>query len=110
MSTRAKARINVPRDVAAGDVIEIKTLITHPMETGFRVDTLGVKIPRNILTNFEVTFEGTLVFAAELQPGIAANPYISFFFKATSSGTLAFHWWGQNDFDVIETRELRVAA
>ena len=105
----AKARINVPRDVASGDVIEIKTLITHPMETGFRVDSLGVKIPRNILTQFEVKLDEGVVFQAELQPGIAANPYISFFLKAESSGLLTFTWLGQNGFSLVETRELDVA-
>ncbi|MEM9623375.1 MAG: thiosulfate oxidation carrier complex protein SoxZ [Pseudomonadota bacterium] len=106
----AKARINIPRNVTAGDVIEIKTLITHPMETGFRVDSLGVRIPRNILTHFSVTFADQVVFEAELQPGIAANPYISFHLKAERGGTLTFTWRGQNDFSVTETRELAVAS
>ena len=104
-----KARINIPRNVSVGDVIEIKTLITHPMETGFRVDSLGVKIPRNILTHFEVKLDGNVVFQAELQPGIAANPYISFHLKAETSGILTFTWIGQKDFRLDQTRELNVA-
>ena len=104
-----RARISIPRNVTSGQVIEIKTLVTHPMETGFRVDSLGVKIPRNILTDFAVKFDDRVVFEAELHPGIAANPYISFHFKVETSGTLIFTWRGQNGFSLTETRELTVA-
>ncbi len=105
----AKARINIPRNIQRGDVIEIKTLVTHPMETGFRVDGLGVKIPRNILTDFEVKLDDAVVFHAELQPGIAANPYIGFYLRADKGGTLTFTWRGHNNFSLIERRELSVA-
>ncbi len=100
----AKARINIPRNIRRGDLVEIKTLITHPMETGFRVDSLGVKIPRNILTQFSVALNDTLVFQADLQPGIAANPFISFFLRAEQSGQLTFTWTGQHGFTHVETR------
>ena len=105
-----KARINIPKSISRGDLIEIKTLVTHPMETGFRVDSLGVRIPRNILTRLQVTLDDSMVFQAELKPGIAANPYISFFLRAGKSGRLEFTWIGQNDFKLVETRRLDVTT
>ena len=72
MTTRA--RIAVPDAVPAGEPFEVKTLITHPMETGFRRDAMGQAIPRNIITRFECRFSGRALFTAELNTGIAANP------------------------------------
>lgn len=106
----ARARIAIPRTVRRGDVIEIKTLITHPMETGFRMDSMGARIPRNIITDFSCRFRGEVVFAAKLQPGIAANPYLTFFLRVQGDGVLEFNWTGQNDFTWSEARELRVSS
>lgn len=85
-------RIRVPSPVSPGDEVEIKTLIMHPMETGFRQDSMGKHIPRRILHRFECLFEGESVVDFELQPGIAANPLISFVMIATQSGQLTFRW------------------
>jgi sulfur-oxidizing protein SoxZ len=88
----ARALINVPRKARRGEVIEIKALLSHPMETGYRRDNVGNPIPRDIISRFVCTYNGMEVFQADLFPAIAANPFLSFFTVATESGTLEFRW------------------
>src|SRR5204863_1636128 len=96
----ARALINVPAKAKRGDVIEIKTLISHIMETGFRHSTSGQMIPRDIITSFSCRYNGEEIFATLFFPAIAANPFVTFHTVATESGTLAFHWIGDNGFEV----------
>ena len=88
----ARALINVPARATRGQVIEIKTLISHPMETGYRPDFNGKIIPRDIINKFVCTYNGVEIFRADLHPAIAANPFLSFYTVATESGVLAFTW------------------
>jgi sulfur-oxidizing protein SoxZ len=88
----ARALINAPSKAKRGDVIEIKTLIQHPMETGYRHDDTGKPIARNIINKFVCTYNGAEIFKADLFPAISANPFISFSTVATESGVLAFNW------------------
>jgi len=104
----ASALINVPARARRGEVIEVKTLISHPMETGFRRSQLGALIPRDIIRLFVCTYNGTEVFRAELHPAIAANPFIVFSTVATESGTIAFRWTGDNGFSVAESVTIAV--
>ena len=73
------ALINVPKKAKRGDVIEIKTLMSHIMETGFRHTAAGELVPRDIITSFVCRYNGNEIFRADLFPAIAANPFISFF-------------------------------
>jgi sulfur-oxidizing protein SoxZ len=100
--------INVPASAKRGDIIEIKTLISHPMESGFRVGANGAPIPRDIITLFTCSYNGDEVFRAELSPAIAANPFIAFFTVARDSGTLEFRWSGDNGFAATETAAITV--
>jgi sulfur-oxidizing protein SoxZ len=84
--------INVPARAKRGQVIEIKTLISHVMETGYRRNETGAAIPRDIINLFVCTYSGTEVFRADLHQAIAANPFITFFTVATESGTVEFTW------------------
>jgi sulfur-oxidizing protein SoxZ len=104
----ARALINVPAKSKRGDVIEIKTLISHTMETGFRPDPTGKPIPRDIITDFVCKYNGEEIFRAELFPAIGANPFISFFTVATASGTLTFEWTGDNGFVATESVDITV--
>jgi sulfur-oxidizing protein SoxZ len=103
-----RALIHVPATAKPGEVIEIKTLISHVMETGFRVGVTGAPIPRDIIDQFVCTYNGEEVFRAELFPAIAANPYITFFTVATESGTLAFSWTDQHGQTQVQTAEIKV--
>ena len=93
----ARALINVPRKARRGEIIEIKTLVSHPMETGYRRDNVGNPIPRDIISRFVCMYNGTEVFRADLFPAVAANPFLSFFTVATESGTLEFRWTDDQD-------------
>ncbi len=103
-----RALINVPPQAKRGEILEIKTLISHPMESGYRVGTNGVLIPRDIITLFTCTYNGEEVFRAELSPAIAANPFITFCTVARDSGTLVFRWTGDNGFSASETAAITV--
>src|ERR671937_41139 len=98
----ASALINVPPRARRGEIIEIKTLISHVMETGFRRTQLGAVIPRDIIRRFVCTYNGAEVFRADLHPAISANPFIVFTTIATETGTPAFAWTGDNGFSVTE--------
>ena len=86
------ARIHVPTDAKTGDVIEIRVLIQHPMETGYRTDETGRKIPRNTIQTFACTYNGKEIFRADLSSGVSANPYLQFTTIATGSGIIECTW------------------
>jgi sulfur-oxidizing protein SoxZ len=94
--------INVPKTAKPGEIIEIKALILHPMETGFRAGTNGRLIPRNIIERFVATWNGTEIFNMAFSPAIAANPFVSFCAVAKESGTIAFRWTGDEGLAVEE--------
>ena len=87
-----KPRLKIPKEVKKGEVIEIKTLLPHVMESGQRKDKDGKTIPRKIIKQFVCTFNGKDVFKSDWQPGISANPYMAFFAKVNESGTFEFAW------------------
>ncbi len=102
-------RIAAPDTASPGEVIEIRTLIQHPMESGFRRDARGVAIARDIITRFECRYLGDLVFAADFFPAIAANPFLTFHVRARESGTLTFSWTSQDGEIWSDSHELTVA-
>jgi sulfur-oxidizing protein SoxZ len=87
-----RALVNVPKTARAGDIVEIRAMIAHPMETGYRQGPNGAMIPRNIIRRFVCTYDGAEVFAADFHPAVSANPYLAFSTRATTSGTLTFAW------------------
>ena len=104
----ARVLLNVPKTAKRGEIIEIKTLISHPMESGFRIGTNGTLIARDIIQHFTCTYNGEEIFRAELSPAIAANPFISFFTTATESGRIEFSWSGDNGFSASEAATITV--
>jgi sulfur-oxidizing protein SoxZ len=104
----ARALINVPAKAKRGEIIEIKTLISHSMETGFRPDSVGRPVPRDIITEFVCKYNGEEIFRAELFPAIAANPFFVFSTIATESGTITFEWTGDNGFAASESAGITV--
>jgi len=104
----ARAVVTLPAQAKRGEIVEIKTLAAHPMETGFRRTQTGDLIPRDIIRRFTCAYNGTEVFRVELHPAIAANPLIAFTTVATESGTLTFQWVGDNGYAVTETAPIRV--
>jgi sulfur-oxidizing protein SoxZ len=104
----SRALINVPPKARRGDVITLRTLISHEMETGYRFTTTGQRIPREIITGFVATYNGEEIFRAEFFQAISANPFVQFHTVATESGTIAFEWTGDNGFSARETVQIVV--
>jgi sulfur-oxidizing protein SoxZ len=104
----ARTLINAPKTARKGEIIEIKAMIAHPMETGYRVGTSGQPIPREIIHHFVCTYNGEEVFAAEFFPAIAANPFLAFSTVATASGTLSFAWTDDKGETQTATTEITV--
>ncbi|MGE0719027.1 MAG: thiosulfate oxidation carrier complex protein SoxZ [Alphaproteobacteria bacterium] len=88
----ANALINLPKRAKKGETVEIKVLISHPMESGQRRDAMGKAIPRDIIHTFVCAWNGEEVMRAEFHPAIAANPFLSFFAVAEASGTVTMTW------------------
>jgi len=103
-----KPRVRIPSPIKAGDVIEVKTLISHVMETGQRKTGDGKVIPRNIIHSFIARFNGAEVFKAELAPGISANPYLAFHMRVPGSGDLEMTWLDDGGNKVVETVKIAV--
>jgi sulfur-oxidizing protein SoxZ len=101
-------RIVSPATAKKGEVIEIKTLIQHVMEAGYRRDDVGKAIPRDIISSFVVAYNGTEVFRTDLHPGIAANPYIAFSTVAVETGELVFTWSDESGNVTTERRKITV--
>ena len=104
----ARVVVSVPPAAKRGDVIEIKTLASHPMESGFRRTPTGELVPRDIITRFSCRYNGEEIFSAELFPAVAANPLIAFTVVATESGTLEFTWSGDNGYSASASAKLNV--
>lgn len=94
--TNVQSRLLVPSTATKGQVITIKTLIQHPMYSGFTKDSAGKTIPREIINTFTCTFNGQQVFKMDLNPAISANPFIEFPVKVDQSGTFEFVWVDDN--------------
>ena len=104
----ASALINVPRTAKRGDVIEIKALTSHIMETGYRRTAAGDLVPRDIITSFSCRYNGAEIFRADFFPAIAANPFLSFFTIARESGKFEFEWTGDNGFSSTASASITV--
>ena len=103
-----KPRLKLPKQAKKGDVIEIKTLMPHIMESGQRKDKDGKTIPRNIINTFEAKFAGKTVFTAKLYSGISANPYLAFFMKVPGPGEIEFSWLDDAGVKINEKLKLNV--
>lgn len=104
-----KPRIKLPETIKAGDVIEVRTLISHIMETGNRKDKNGYPIPRNIIHTFVANFAGKEVFRAELNSGISANPFIAFNLRVDGPGDLELTWTDDSGARTVERLPLAVS-
>ena len=85
-------RVRMPATAKAGEIIEVKTLISHEMESGQRKDATGQTIPRKIISKFTAAFNGKEILSSDWQPAISANPYQSFFVRVPETGTFTFTW------------------
>lgn len=105
----ARSIIHLQKTAKPGEIVSVRVLVQHPMETGYRTSAVGKALPRDIIRKVECRFEGERVFAADLFPAIAANPSLAFFLRATRSGTLTVEWRGDNGFTQTDRATLQVA-
>lgn len=108
MTTKPTPRVRVPANAKVGEMIEIKTLISHEMESGQRKDSAGKPIPRKIINKMTVAFNDKVVFEADWHPAISANPYQSFFFKVKEAGEFTFTWKDDDGSDYVSKNKLNV--
>ena len=105
----ARALISMPAQAKRGEVIEIKALVQHPMETGYRHEASGEPVPRDIINLFVCLYNGEEVFRAELFPAMAANPFLAFTTVVTESGVVEFRWTDDSGETQTESRPITVA-
>lgn len=103
-----KPRVKLPKTASAGEVITIKTLISHEMESGQRKDKEGKVIPRQIINKFTCDFNGAPVFSCDIDPAVSANPYFEFSAKVTESGTFKFAWIDDDGSTYEDEQEIEV--
>jgi len=103
-----KPRLKLPKEAKKGEIIEIKTLLPHVMESGQRKDKDGKTIPRKIINKFACEFNDRLIFAVDLEPAIAANPYMQFHAKVEESGRFKFSW--TDDDGTVTTAEENITV
>lgn len=108
MASGVKPRVKVPKTAAAGDVITIKTLISHKMESGARKDSDGNLIPRSIINAFTCDFNGQNVMSVELHGAISTNPYFQFEAAVAESGDFTFTWNDDDGSVYTETKTIAV--
>ena len=99
-----KPRIKLPKEAKKGEIIQIKTLVSHLMESGQRKDAQGKPIARKIINKFTCEFNGRPVFSCALEPAISANPYIQFDARIDEEGTFKFAWT-DDDVSVVTAEE-----
>ncbi|MBL8515883.1 MAG: thiosulfate oxidation carrier complex protein SoxZ [Betaproteobacteria bacterium] len=86
------ARLRVPDTARPGDIVEVRLLIQHDMETGFRRDMQGRAVPMNVITEVRARYGESEVFRAELGSGVSANPYLAFPVRALKTGEIRIEW------------------
>tara|TARA_Y100000588_G_scaffold35542_1_gene34273 strand:- start:213 stop:539 length:327 start_codon:yes stop_codon:yes gene_type:complete len=104
-----KPRVKVPKEVSIDEVVEIKTLIRHPMHSGRMKDPEGQIIPRQIINSFSAKFNGKEIFQMDLEPSISTNPYIVFQYKVKESGKFDFEWLDDNGEIYSISKEMTVS-
>ena len=109
MSRMGAARVRMPGSAKHGEIIEIRTLVQHPMESGFRLDNTGKEIPRHIIESFDCTYNGREIFRAILHPAVSTNPFFTFYAVAAESGDFVFTWKDDEGGVATATSRLDVA-
>ena len=104
----ARAIVKVPARARRGEIIELRAIVAHVMETGFRRTETGALVPRDIIRRMVCSYNGVEVFRADFHPAVAANPLIVFTTLAAESGRIEFRWTGDNGFDAAESAPIAV--
>lgn len=108
MSRSSRAVVTFPQTVKRGEVFSIRAIVQHDMESGFRHTEQGVRVPRDIIREFVCSYNGRLLFRADLHPGVGSNPIFIFDAKADQSGTIECRWSGDNNYLTVIQQPISV--
>lgn len=108
MADNVKPKVRVPKTAAAGEAITLKTLISHPMESGQRKDADGNLIPRSIINRFTCDFNGENVIDVKMEPAISTNPYFEFVATVPEAGTFTFTWYDDDGSVYTEEQDIAI--
>ncbi|HBS98466.1 thiosulfate oxidation carrier complex protein SoxZ [Salipiger marinus] len=109
MADGVKPRVKVPKSAAAGEAVMLKTLISHPMESGQRKDSSGNVIPRSIINRFTCEFNGEMVLDVAMDPAISTNPYFEFEAMVNEAGDFKFTWYDDDGSVYEDTQSIEIA-
>lgn len=109
MANDAKPRVKVPKTAAAGDVVTIKSLISHKMESGQRKDAEGKLIPRSIINRFTCDFNGVNVIDVTMEPAVSTNPYFEFDALVDKAGEFKFTWYDDDGAVYEDVKAIEIA-
>lgn len=107
--SKVKARVKVPKKAEIDEVIEIKTLISHPMHSGRGVDGDGNIVPRKIINQFQASFNGKMFFSMDIKPSVSSNPFLIFPFKVVEAGTFDFIWTEDGGEQYTASKKIKIA-
>ena len=108
MASGVKPRVKAPKKAAAGEVVTLKTLISHKMESGQRKNKDGSVIPRSIINRFTCEFNGKSVIDVTLEPAISTNPYFEFEATIPEAGELKFTWYDDDGSVYEDSKKIAV--
>ncbi len=108
MSRMGTARVRMAASAKRGETVEIRTMVQHPMESGFRLNNTGKEIPRHIVEAFHCAYNGREIFRAKLYPAVSTNPFFTFYVVADASGELVFTWQDDQGGVATVTQQLDV--
>lgn len=107
--SKVKARVKVPKTAELNEIIEIKTLISHPMHSGRGVDSDGKIVPRKIINSFTAKFNGKTVFSVDMRPSVSSNPFLVFPFKIVEAGKFEFIWVEDGGAEYKASKSIKIA-
>jgi predicted secreted protein len=103
-----RSRVSVPAQARRGEIVPIRAVISHPMETGLRFGSAEEWVRQRIISRFTCVYGGVDLFRARLYPAIATNPYFQFYARASVSGALEFDWYDTLDLTFTNRAEITV--
>lgn len=109
MADNVKPKVRVPKTATAGETIALKTLISHPMESGQRKDGDGNLIPRSIINRFTCDFNGQNVIDITMEPAISTNPYFEFEALVPEAGTFTFTWYDDDGSVYTKAQDIAIS-
>ncbi len=107
-SFRPLSRVSAPAQARPGEIVTIRALISHPMETGLRLNELDDWVRQRIISSFSCSYGGESLFRARLYPSVAANPFFEFHCRATHDAALDFAWYDTQDLTFVNQARLTV--